>query len=153
MRGAWSLTDIAVSDAGSTIACLAARGVAVCAVPIDATRLAPTLALANSLRATSHRPRRALVHNSSGVPACRAVPPHPHIIGVIHHSLQPVAIRLVSAFVPLPPYTAQLSSAAQTRVPLRRPHQGLQRQRFSLSTILTIDHGGTGNDHDHTRGW
>ena len=89
MRGAWSLTDIAVSDAGSTIACLAARGVAVCTVPIDATRLAPTPALANSLRATSHRPRRALVHNSS---SGLAVPPHPNIIGVIHHPLQPVAV-------------------------------------------------------------
>ncbi len=120
MRGAWSLAVIAVSDGGSAIACLAARGAAVCTVPIDATLLVPAPAPANSSSATSQRPRRALIHKSSCTPACPAVPPHANIIGVMSYPLSPLAVgsHVYSRRVLATPTDRGKSSAFCARVSL-----------------------------------
>ena len=145
MRGARSLTAIPASDGGSAIARLAARGAAARTVPINAKRL--MLAPAHSSSATSQRPRRALVHKSSGAPASPAVLLRANIVGVMNHPLSPPAVgshvssrRALATdplapshqpFMPLSPCAPQPSSAAaQTSLPLRSPHQGLPRQTF-----------------------
>lgn len=176
MRRARNFAAITISDDASTNAGLAARRETVCTTLIDATRQHWCRRQRAALGTTSKRPPRALAQKSICAPSCPAATRQANIVAVTSVPLLPISAgghvngrpalpgrwalpRLPIGvshqfFLPGSPDAAQPSSAApQTSMPQRRPYQRLPRQRSWLSTILTTDHGGTGNDHDHTRGW
>lgn len=156
------------SPLSDAIARLAVPGAAMSTILIDAERLGA--GAGEQFKCHVSRPCSALMHKSAGARACpadssarehhrRDEPPlSPPAVGSHVSSRRALATAPLAPshqpFMPLSPFAPQPSSAAaQASVPLRKPHQGLQRQRFLLSTILTKDHRGTGNDHNHTREW